>query len=144
LLLSGGHAQPALHDAIGSFVSPVDEALFYDRDAGVYLRTAKNPWGPWSEPVTIWSPFTPGQGGYCEQMYFEDPQGKTRFTCPAGSEQHNANLNRAVGLGMGAEYGAALVPGYNQTDAGRFTLRWLLSTWNPYRVLVLETTFGAQ
>lgn len=144
LLLYGGHAQPALHDVLASYVHPVDNALFYDRDAGVYLRTAKNPWGPWSEPLTIWNPFTSGQGGYCEQMYFDDPQGNTGFTCPAGSEEHNASLNRAVGLGMGGEYGAALVPGYNQSDDGSFTLRWLLSTWNPYRVVVFETKFETQ
>lgn len=141
LLLYGGHAQPALRSTLANYVRPVVDALFYDQIAGVYLRTAKQPWGPWSEPLTIWSPFAPGQSGYCEQMYFEDPQGLSGFTCPPDSEQHNRDLNRAPGLGMGAAYGAALVPNINHSGANDFTLHWLISTWNPYRVIMLSSSF---
>lgn len=142
LMLYGGHAQPVLRAHIADFVRPVDDALFYDRDAGVYLRTAKQPWGPWSDPVTLFNPYTPGQGGYCEAMYFEDPEGKTGFACPPNAEEHNARLNRSPGIGMGGEYGAALIPHYNEAAEDTFRLRFLLSTWNPYRVILLESTFS--
>ena len=144
LMLYGGHAQPVLRNLIGAFVQPVVDDLFYDREAGVYLRWAKQPWGPWSEPVTVFNPYQAGQGGYCENMYFEDVAGKVAFQCPQPSAAHNEALNRGPGLGMAGEYGAALVPGSAHVKDGHVTLRWLLSTWNPYRVILQESQFCLQ
>jgi hypothetical protein len=42
---------------------------------------------------------------------------------------------------MAEDYGAAFVPGYtsrSQSDA-RVTIHWLLSTWNPYRVMLMKS-----
>jgi hypothetical protein len=73
LMIYGGHAQPNVRAALSLFIRPVPDSLFYDRKAGIYLRSAKQPWGPWSEPTTIFNPYCAGQGGYCEQMHFDDP-----------------------------------------------------------------------
>jgi hypothetical protein len=141
VMLYGGHAQPALRNSIGVFVRPTPDSLFYNRDAGIFLRTAKRPWGPWSDAIMIFNPYTAGQGGYCEKMFFDDPSGASGFQCPVADVARNTSLNRQTGSGMGGEYGAAIVPGYASTaNSGRsMVLRWLLSTWNPYRVILLAT-----
>ncbi|MET0390763.1 MAG: hypothetical protein ABW321_32620 [Polyangiales bacterium] len=140
LMAYGGHAQPVLRDAIGVFVRPVVDEAFYDVTSGVQLRWAKQPWGPWSEPVTIFNPYEPSHGGYCEHMYFDDPEGKSGWQCAENQLAQNATLDRATGYGMGGEYGAAIVPGFSEATDHALKLRWLVSTWNPYRVLMLEST----
>ena len=141
LLFYGGHAQPAIRTAVEQFIRPAGDDLFYSRDAGIYARWAKTPWGPWSAPLTIFNPYLPGQGGYCEEMYFADPERKSGFECAADRQDRNRNLNRAPGLGMAGEYGAAIIPGLatQKEDGSSATVRWLLSTWNPYRVIMLST-----
>jgi hypothetical protein len=123
------------------FVNPVPDDIFYGRDLGIYLRWAKHPWGPWSDAITIFSAYTPGQGGYCEKMYVDDPDSKNGFQCPFETAAQNETLNRSPGSGMAGEYGAAFVPGYSSTsDSDRsYTFHWLLSTWNPYRVMLMKS-----
>jgi hypothetical protein len=146
VMLYGGHAGAAFRNQIGFFVRPVSDSLFYDRNAGIYLRWAKNPWGPWSSAVTIFNPYTPGQGGYCERMYFADAQETTGFHCPFELAAHNESLNRNGDVGTAGEYGAALVPGYTSKsrDGKSVTLHWLMSTTNPYRALLVKTQLSLQ
>lgn len=141
LLLYGGHAQPVLKASVERFVKPAPDSLFYDREAGIYVRWAKNPWGPWSEPTTVYNPYVRGQGGYCEEMYFEDLTGAVDFDCPAELTARNASLNRLQGGGMGGEYGAAWIPGSASVIEGGagVEVHWLLSTWNPYRVIMISS-----
>jgi hypothetical protein len=111
-------------------------------DAGIYLRTADQPWGPWSAPSTIYSPFRAGGAdGYCGLLHFDPALGgpaNHAFTCvePPGL------ADPAVG-GWGAEYGASLVPSLFAADGAPGehgeTLTWLMSTWNPYRVVLMRT-----
>jgi hypothetical protein len=140
LLIYGGHAQPSLRDSVSTFVRPVSDNLFFSTEAGIYLRWAKNPWGPWSTPATIFNPYT-SDAGYCKEMYFDDPGMHSGFGCPAELIDRNSTLNRLSFAGMGGEYGAAIVPRSLRIapGTGKASFRWLLSTWNPYRVIELET-----
>lgn len=144
VMLYGGHSQYVLRFNIAQFIKPVHDDLFFDRNTGILLRWAKQPWGPWSAPQVIFNPYAPGQGGYCERMYFEDPEGRTGFTCPAEQADVNARLNRSPGAGLAGEYGAAIVQPRTAAapDAASFTFQWLLSTWNPYRVVLMQTRLG--
>ena len=143
VMLYGGRAQESLRPSLEIFIRPVTDAHFYDRDAGIYLRWAKKPYGPWSEPITIFNPFTPGQGGYCESMFFDDPAGKTGFQCPEDALAHNARLDRNPGLGLAGEYGPMLLARFaKKVSRNKAQLHWLLSTWNPYRVVVMRTDLG--
>jgi hypothetical protein len=141
LVIYGGHAQPALRDRVSTFIQPASDSLFYDREAGIYLRWAKQPWGPWSTPATIFNPYSSPDAGYCKEMFFEDPESKTGFTCPAELLERNADLDRLSIGGMAGEYGAAIVPKSLRVgpDSTHAAFRWLMSTWNPYRVIELET-----
>ena len=129
--------------------------MLYDCDdasvghpAGIYLRTAPNPWGPWSSPQTVfdprpWSvPAKPGQPdastkqGFCYFMH--DPQPKQ---CPVGSPNPPAKAKRS-----GAYYGPYFVNGMTTGTYGtkatpaRSTIFYTLDTDNPYGQLILRTT----
>jgi hypothetical protein len=140
LLVYGGHAQAKLRDRVSTFIRPAADELFYDREAGIYLRWAKHPWGPWSTQATIFNPYS-SDAGYCKEMFFEDPEGKTGFSCPPELVAHNADLDRLPSGGMAGEYGAAIIPRFLRIadDGSHASFRWLMSTWNPYRVIELET-----
>jgi hypothetical protein len=140
LLIYGGHAQPSLKDRVSLFIKPASDSLFYDTEAGIYLRWSRQPWGPWSTPATIFNPFST-DGGYCKEMFFDDPSGKTGFACPAELAARNESLDRMPYAGMAGEYGASIVPRSLQIaeDGQHATFLWLMSTWNPYRVVELET-----
>jgi hypothetical protein len=140
LLVYGGHAQPGLRSRVETFVRPASQRLFYDQHAGISLRWAKQPWGPWSAPSNIFNPYT-SDAGYCREMFFDDPDNNTGFSCPNELAAHNAHLNRMPGAGMAGEYGAAIVPRsvHIEADGKQASFSWLLSTWNPYRVIQLVT-----
>jgi hypothetical protein len=142
LLMYGGRAQPNLRSVLASFVRPVVDAIFYDEDAGVYLRWAKQPWGPWADKIPVFKPFQRGEGGYCENMYFSAPDNSIRFQCPESAREQNMALNRSPSLGMAGEYGVAIVPGSSRIEGGHFTIQWLMSTWSPYRVIIQESSFA--
>jgi len=142
VMLYGGRSQVSIRSALEFFVRPVVDDHFYDPAAGVYLRWAKQPWGPWSEAITIFNAMTPGQGGYCESMHFEDPNDRTDFACPTENAAMNQRLNRRlIGAGMAGEYGVALLPRFTRSGPPRHTVElfWLMSTWNPYRVVLMQT-----
>jgi len=42
-------------------------------------------------------------------------------------------------LDFGAEYGTAILPRFIQDAAEEATLYWLMSTWHPYRVVLMKT-----
>jgi hypothetical protein len=143
VMLYGGHIQPNQRPALEFFVRPVTDAHFYDPNAGIYLRWAKKPWGPWSPPITIFNAFTPGQGGYCANMYFDDPEGKTGFQCPAAAEARNARLNRVPDSGHSSEYAPVILPRFTKRiDRDKARIHWLLTSSNPYRVMLMRSDFS--
>jgi hypothetical protein len=129
--------------------------MLYDCDdasaghpAGIYLRTAPNPWGPWSPPQTVfdprpWSvpakvdqPDASTKQGFC--YFIHDPQLKQ---CPVGSPNPPAKGKRS-----GAYYGPYFVNGMTtgtyRTSAApaRSTIFYTLDTDNPYGQLIMSTT----
>ena len=99
---------------------------------GIYLRTADKPWGPWSEPHRI---FSPGEEGYCKFMYatFMPCEGK-------GPNPHDrSQLNDNNEISNGGEYAPFLIPSYTKFDGDTLSLYWVMSTWNPYQVVLMRT-----
>ena len=145
VLLYGGQGLPALRNFYPRYIRPIVDAHFYDHQRSVVLRWAKSAWGPWSEPVDIFNPYNAGQGGFCETAYLDPNDTKNAFSCPANKTAHNDALNRTFGAGQGGVYGVALVPKYTNvsSDGGRVTLHCLMSTWNPYRVMLMKTELSS-
>lgn len=118
-----------------------------DAYAGVYLRTAPHPWGPWSEATTIYNPYWANVVGYCEIMYRTQAQAdmlRDRIGadfldqgCDPESETQTHWTTHPVDFG--AEYGTSIVPRFTRDGASDATLYWLMSTWHPYRAVLMKT-----
>ena len=104
-------------------------------DGAFRMRTADNPWGPWSPAQTIFAPGDPkvpqgqyGPGGMLRHPDCKDP------TC--------APFDKAGGRIPG-EYGALYAPNIVEQwirPAGNGAdIIWNASTWAPYRVILLRT-----
>jgi hypothetical protein len=109
---------------------------------GVFLRTAKLPWGPWSEPVRIFDPGT----GYCQFMHLAEADGH----CSTGRNPNEGEKRKIMGgyiVGESAgEYAPFLLPSrYAKLGpGGQVDLYYLLSTWNPYQVVLMKTRVAIQ
>jgi hypothetical protein len=125
----------------------LSEARALDPYTGIVLRTAKHPWGPWSSALTIYDPYWSNVDGYCELLFRTDKQaevldervgpGFAEATCdPESVVQRN---HTRLPDEFGAEYGAAIVSRFTVDGADEAVIDWLLSTWNPYRVVLMQT-----
>lgn len=94
---------------------------------GIFMRTAANPWGPWSLPTLV---FDPNRGGYCHFM--------NGLSCPSGT---NNALDISQGLLIpGGEYAPLLLPArYMKADEDTLTVYFTMSTWNPYQVVLMRS-----
>ena len=104
-------------------------------DGAFRMRTADNPWGPWSPAQTILAPGDPkvpegqyGPGGMLRHPDCKDP------TC--------APFDKAGGRIPG-EYGAFYAPNiveqWIRPAGDGVDVIWNASTWAPYRVILLRT-----
>jgi hypothetical protein len=113
-----------------------DKALYNPRNRrGIFLRMADAPWGPWTEPQLV---FDPGNGGYCYFMHRQDAKCSAGAPNPADlglRDDNDPEKNK-----WGGEYDACLLPPrYNKYSDGSLTLYWVMSTWNPYQVVLMKT-----
>ena len=115
--------------------------LLYNCGGAIKARSAPEPWGPWSAPIVLLSAahdpwvactlvMTPaGCPGLVRRNYWP--------TLPNGN---------AV---MGGFYAPFVLNRYTQatasaaTKAGQATIYWIVSTWNPYNVVVMQSTLAA-
>jgi hypothetical protein len=70
------------------------------------------------------------------------PPGATFGGCPANLLTQNTALNRYI-RGTGGEYGADILERFSISNPTGATIYWLMSTWNPYRVIVQRTVVTA-
>ncbi len=95
---------------------------------GVTLRTASEPWGPWTPRVRLFDWFVNGQSRHDEASRFirahhdGDPVGDRIF--------------RLQGSMTGAAYAPYLFD--SRRDGDDVVLRYTLSTWNPYQVVLMQ------
>jgi hypothetical protein len=95
---------------------------------GINMRTAKNPWGPWSAPQTIFNPWS--DHGYCYFMHITwDVQ-----NC---DDNYDAISGPYV---SGGEYGPYQFEDFATGNACQTTIYFTMSTWNPYTVELMKAT----
>lgn len=93
----------------------------------VVLRSATQPWGPWSPRVRLLDWITTGMS--------TDPH--TRFIRAArDGDPVGDRVFRAQAGGTGAAYAPYLFDA--ATDGSDLVLRYTLSTWNPYQVVLMR------
>lgn len=121
---------------------------------GVYMRTATHPWGPWSAPDLIWHATDDGAydcpGGF---MYHPDnlgmsctPSDPFRPNFEVGDTLDQCpNETPANNVDQGVEYGVNILDTFTTSGLAidTATIYWNLSTWNPYRVVLMKTDLDA-
>lgn len=133
------------HDATGLYLMTYNCG---EPTRGIQLRTAPNPWGPWSEPTNIFDVGRDDHGymvamhmnrsnhveDHCNGVGFDDGLGQGilgNVTCT--DDARGGDI-------WGGEYGPYMVPRWFTSNAdGSYSIVWLLSTWNPYTVSLMRT-----
>ena len=62
-------------------------------------------------------------------------------SCNATASVQKLDPSRAPN-DFGAEYGSAIVPRFVEDGAEQATFYWVVSTWHPYRVVLMKTTIA--
>jgi hypothetical protein len=94
---------------------------------GIAMRSAPQPWGPWSEVDIVFDPWK--------------DKGYGRFMHEAGwfrSGDDGLSDPRREGT-FGGEYGPYLMPRYTTGDSRGCRVYYTMSTWNPYQVVIMRT-----
>lgn len=140
---------PGIHRFVMLYAGRLPRALSLP-GTGIQMRTARNPWGPWSEPELIWNALDEGAyacpDGYMYAWWAVGPQ------CPQSDAYRpdwlpNEGLNQCPNpsptpnLDIGVEYGVNILATFSKPGSrfGTATIYWNLSTWNPYRVVLMKT-----
>jgi hypothetical protein len=101
---------------------------------GVHLRAAETPWGPWSEPVVVFDPHRDGYGQFMHRAVCGEPE---VFGC---TDEDDGLSDPGREHEWGGEYGPYLLEPWIESGAGRLTIHYTLSSWNPYAVHLVRTT----
>ena len=100
---------------------------FFPQWRGINMRTADQPWGPWSEPQIIFHPWD--DNGYCHFMH-------TSWEQQQCDNVHDPNRENE----WGGEYGPYQFEDLAIGDETTTTIYFTMSTWNPYTVVLMKAT----
>lgn len=104
-------------------------------DGAIRMRTADDPWGPWSAPQTVFYPgdptANPPTGEYAADgmLYHPDCTG----TCASSYATYDDDQE------YGVLYGVNIVQPWIDEVGNDVDLIWNVSTWNPYGVVLMRT-----
>lgn len=102
----------------------------------IYMRTADQPWGPWSPPQQVLEggdPAKPGSGQFGPGGVLHHPDCKGE-ACATHTQSPYYNERE-----YGFLYSANIIREWTQAVDGGVDLIWNASTWDPYRVVLLRT-----
>ena len=109
-----------------------------DSDAnprGIWIRTADEPWGPWTPPHTLFAT----TAGLCVFIHRAVKAGQPKCD----------DLSGPARLGVqGGDYSPFILPSYTSGTyetlhaAARSTFYFTMSTWNPYEVVLMTATIA--
>jgi hypothetical protein len=103
---------------------------------GIYFSWAKEPWGPWSQPVQIFN--LADDGGFGQFVY----NGNASFGPTGGPEGPTIDPAKNDPCSTrGANYAPYIVKPFTQVKGNTLTLYYNLSTWNPYTIVLMSSTF---
>ena len=126
-----------------------EPVLLPKRPNGIYMRTASNPWGPWSAPTTIFNPVADPQtkSGYCFFIYSTQTEGPKNPTGSSVCKPSWPNSSLADSIKhVGDYYGPYFVANWTtgvaatRTRAASTTIYYTLDTFDPYGQLVMRST----
>lgn len=116
----------------------------------IVIRFAEHPWGPWTAPMQHFAPGSAatigdsyGPGGIAYSPACKDRDGAhCAETEPYTLGLFNACVRTALGE-AGRLYAPNIVDRYTRrNENGGLDVSWLLSTWNPYSIVMMQTSIG--
>lgn len=122
-----GELSVRLHPGLGLWLM----AYNCDSPRGITLRAASEPWGPFSQQLSL---FDPGPDrGYQHFLHARaSAVGHDDGLSEPGREEE-----------WGGEYGPYLVPAwFSSGPPGVHFITWVLSSWNPYQAHLMRTALG--
>lgn len=99
---------------------------------GIAMRSAPDPWGPWSDVQIIFHPWK--DKGYGHFMHKPDWLAREKDGL---EDPGRANT-------WGGEYGPYIMARYTTGNANGCRIYYTMSTWNPYQVVVMRTDLRMQ
>ena len=100
------------------------------------MRTADDPWGPWTPPEDLivgGDPAVPGSGQYGPGGMLRHPD-CTAEDCAPHTAARESNPNE-----YGFFYSANIIEQWTRPAGDGVDVIWNASTWDPYRVILLRT-----
>jgi hypothetical protein len=123
VMFYGGGVPPVWAAAFGGVIR--DSTNLSPTDGSIKMRTAPDPWGPWSPPQVILAPTDPIIfSTFCNFL--------TGASCNPATFPAFQNT-------PGALYASQIVEEWDQSDAGTADLGWFVSLWDPYQVQQMKT-----
>jgi hypothetical protein len=104
---------------------------------GINYRVADQPWGPWSPPAVLFDPWC--DRGHCHFMH----AGGDLSNCDSVDDEmfrRATDPPRSRVREPGGEYGPYVISRFTKGDATSTTIYYLMSTWNPYQVVLMKST----
>ena len=105
-------------------------------NGAIRMRTADDPWGPWSPPQDVIAggdPNVPGSGQYGVGGMLNHPACNTEGCAPHTQTAYYHDNE------YGFFYSANIIVPWTTTKDGSVEILWNASTWDPYRVVLLRT-----
>jgi len=93
---------------------------------GITMRSADRPWGSWTDGEVIFQPWD--DGGYCNFMHVSYQDRNCDSVQDPGRDDEWAG-----------EYGPYIISSLARTHDGVTTVYFVMSTWNPYAVMLMKT-----
>lgn len=93
---------------------------------GINFRTARQPWGPWSQPQVLFKPWN--DGGYAHFMH-------ANWTFRNFDNVQNPGRENE----WGGEYGPYMFKELATGSDNRTTIYFTMSVWNPYVAVLMKT-----
>jgi hypothetical protein len=110
-------------------------------NGAVHMRTADDPWGPWSPPQDVIVGGDPADGPHGQF----GPGGALRHPdCAEPSCAPHSDMFAYQAGEHGFFYSANIIEQWTRAVSGGVDILWNASTWDPYRVVLLRTRIKAR
>jgi hypothetical protein len=147
VMLYGGNIST---NAVGLFVTcgtleffvGADECAQVNRGNGaIRMRTADDPWGPWSPPQDFFNPgdptVNPPTGQYASGGVFYHPDCTGTCVPSYGHANYDPNVE------YGVPYAPNIITPWIVNVGNDVDVIWNMSTWNPYGIVLARTRITA-
>ncbi len=122
------------HNVVGelsvAFLKPVDRyVMLYNstNPRGIVMRSARKPWGPWSDLTIVFQPWL--DQGYGHFMH------RPSLFWSTGDSLHDPDRSDV----WGGEYGPFIMARYTTPTPDGCRIFYTMSVWNPYQVVVMQS-----